>query len=367
MKKMQSIYQAKLIRIVILCGIVAVLFGLIIMPAAASNFTLNINSGDSSTTWFISGEASLIMNGFDLTPLSINLPVRLDQVSIDVASATPGQLIDVVVYQDANGGSPVDATLVGQKQVDITQTGVFTVTFENPVQITAPVIWVGFYLPVDFQFRADTSGSSVLTYWAWQPNARFELSNLSTAGTIGPANGTAPVNINMNGIARITAGLITDGSVITTPIPTLSAITTNTNRILQIVGDSSTSLAPMIRYPFCQPVLYDIADVGQTYQNGIRWFCRVVPNSLSPSTPQGYTRIGVLFDIFVFGVESGVTKLPYPITHCIDPDDLYQDRAVIGLAHGAPRQWEILPTVRYGAFICAEVNYAGSFSAFIPN
>src|SRR5690606_30058278 len=51
----------------------------------------------------------------------------------------------------------------------------------------------------------DSSGSSVFTYWAWTANSTFDLSNLSTAGVFGPANGTDPVKVDMGGIARITA------------------------------------------------------------------------------------------------------------------------------------------------------------------
>ena len=335
-------------------------------PANAGNLVLSNNSGNSSLTWFISGEASLVMNGFDLTPLGVNLPVSVDRVSIDVVTPSPGAAIDVVVYQDANGGSPVDATIVGQKQVDITTSGVFTATFDQPLQITAPVLWVGFYLPVDFVFRADNSGASTLTYWAWQPNARFDLTNLSSAAVLGPANGSEPVNINMNGIARITAEIITDGSETVVPV-TSTTTTTEDNRIFQIVGDAATSLGPMTTYTFCLPVSYDSADVFVTYRGGIRWFCRLVPSSLSPPPPAGYTQTGGTFDIFLFGVESGVTRLPYPVTHCIQPEDAILSRAVLGLAHGAPRQWEILPTVRFGSVICAEVPYAGFISDFVPN
>ena len=68
-----------------------------------------------------------------------------------------------------------EPTLAGSQQVDITQAGTFTVTFTTPVQITQPVVWVGFNLPVGFSFAADTSGTSVLTYWAWTSGGTLRL------------------------------------------------------------------------------------------------------------------------------------------------------------------------------------------------
>lgn len=353
-------------RIVVTSLLLIALFGMSVMNAGAAEVTLTNNTGTSSSVWFITGEASLVMNGFDLQARGISRPTRINRVSIDVAVATPGIPVEVVIYEDANGGSPIDATLVRRTQVDITTTGVFNVDFSDPVVINQPVVWVGFYLPVNFQFRADRSGTSVLTYWAWQPNDRFDLSNLSTAGVFGPGNGTAPVSIDMGGIARITAQVITDDTVIPTTT-TPPATTAVSGSIRQVVGPSTADLTPLVSYPSCGVVYYDTQDIIVTYRSGVRWFCQTMSEAYAPRTPDGYTRHGLYFDVYVFGVTSGVNRLPYPVTHCMRPLAQHVERAVIGLAHGAPRQWEILPSVRFGEFVCAELHYAGSLSYFTPN
>ena len=51
--------------------------------------------------------------------LGLGLPATIDKVSIAVDTPVPGAAVTVVVYQDANGGSPVDATLIGQASVNI--------------------------------------------------------------------------------------------------------------------------------------------------------------------------------------------------------------------------------------------------------
>src|SRR5262245_38859588 len=83
-----------------------------ILPANAGAVILNLNSGTDSTVWFISGEASLVMNGFDLDAAGVPRPAAIDKVSIEVNTPVPGSSIDVLIYEDANGGSPVDARLV---------------------------------------------------------------------------------------------------------------------------------------------------------------------------------------------------------------------------------------------------------------
>ena len=172
------------------------LIGLVI-PVDAGNQVLSDNSGDGNAPWHISGEASVVMNGFDLNSLGIQRPAVIDKVSISVITPVPRSAVTVVVYQDGNGGSPVDATLAGSQQVDITSAGTFTITLTTPISITQPVVWIGFYLPVGFTFAADTSGTSVLTYWAWTTGGTFDLTKLNTAQVLGPADGTAPVNINI--------------------------------------------------------------------------------------------------------------------------------------------------------------------------
>jgi hypothetical protein len=361
-----------------LAAVALVLFG-VAGSTNAGDFVLSNNTGASSTVWFISGEPSLVINGFDLQALGVNRPVELDQISIDVVTPVPGASIQAVVYEDANGGSPQDATLAGSTTVTINQSGVFTATFNPPLTITQPVIWVGFYLPVDFEFRADTSGTSVLTYWAWTPGTTFDVTDLGSAQVFGPADGTAPVNIDMGGVARITAELITDGQ---TPQPTTPGsngtvdasldrlVTDEQGRIIQVVGDSNVSLAPLATYDGgCGFLYFDRRDVIVNFNGAVELDCKLIPDTYSPPTPEGYFRLDdQVHDVTVFGIVSpGTNRMPYPITHCLEVQSASRDRAVLGLAWGAPREWEILPTVRYGNVLCADMNYAGSIAAFVPN
>ena len=372
----------RLTRITALIALVVLLT--MTSTAQTGTLVLNNNTSGGSTVWFISGERTLVLNGFDLGPLDLTLPVQVGSVSIQVEVPQPGAPVDVVVYQDANGGSPADATLLSETRIDITQAGNFTYTFPVPVEVTAPVVWVGFYLPVDFEFLADNSGSSVLTYWGWSPGTTFNLSNLNTASVFGPSNGTAPVNLDLGGIARITTSLLTDGvgtettSTIDTTTTTTSTNTTSGDRpnlaaepveeppIRQQVG-SVTDLSPMLAYPDCTVVSYDRADVAVNYRDGIRWFCKFGAEQFAPETPEGYVRRGMLYDVYVFGLNSSSTnRFEFPVTHCITPATANLNTAVIGLAYGAPREWEILPTVRYGAVVCAELFYSGYISYFTP-
>lgn len=350
---------------VLILGMFLVLCAALTLSAGgvlAGDRTLTNNSGTASTVWYISGEYSLVMNGFDLQTFGVALPTRVDRASISVRTPQPGKAVEVVVYQDANGGSPVDGRLAYRQTVDITTAGVFTVTFNAPVTITDRFLWVGFYLPVDFEFLADASGSSVLTYWGWEPNSTFDLANLSTADVLGPADGSAPVNINLGGIARINVELITGSSnSANTPVPGTTA-----TAIHQIVDDSGVSLTPMLAYTTCPLVYYDNGDLGATYGYGVTAYCRPVARVLDPEQPKGYRQTGPLYDVYFFGLPSGTDPLPEAVTHCIKPqaDDL--TRAILGQAYGAPREWHLLPTVRFGELICAEINFTGFLSYFVP-
>jgi hypothetical protein len=311
---------------------------------------LSNNSGDGSAPWHIEGEPSLVITGFDLNALGIQRPAVIDKISILVDTSVPGSLATAVVYQDGNdGGSPIDSTLAGSQQVDITQAGTFTLTFTNPVTVTQPVVWVGFNLPVGFSFLADTSGTSVLTYWAWTSGGTFDLNNLASAQVLGPADGTAPVNINMGGKARITAEITgAGGGTGTTP-----------------AGQGSVNLAVMQPYEFCQDVSHDLDDEYVSYQNAINLHCQIVPSWQSPATPAGYTLRGNLYDILAFKDGGAVEKdLVVRVTHCIRPAAEDIDRAVIGSAYGNPRQWHILTTQRFGDLICAEVRHIGNLAYF---
>ncbi|HYO89855.1 MAG TPA: hypothetical protein VER79_14495, partial [Candidatus Limnocylindrales bacterium] len=303
--------------------------------AFAGAQTLSINANDENAVWFVSGEASLIMNGFDLSSFGVALPAVIDQVSISVSQAVPGQPIEVVVYQDANGGSPIDATLAGRTTVDITGPGVFTATFPQPITITQNAVWAGFYLPVDFNFIADTSGTSVLTYWAWTPGARFDVANLATASVLGPADGTAPANIDMQGRARITVG-ITSG---TTPA---------TTGITQTTGGAA-NISVMATYPACQALLWDTADEQISLGDEINLHCREVSGYLAPANPLGFGRRGPLYDVVMFKPGGVVPqRLRAAVTHCIRPPAEDLASAVIGVTVGAPRTWLLLPTQRFG-------------------
>jgi hypothetical protein len=331
----------------------------VVLPASAGERVLSVNTGDASASWFISGEPSLVMNGFDLNSLGIARPAVIDRISIAVDTPVPGTLVDVVVYQDGNGGSPIDATLAGQAQVDITQAGTFTATLTTPITVTQPVVWIGFYLPVNFEFFADTSGTSVLTYWAWTAGGRFDLNNLSSAQVLGPADGTTPVNINLNGKARITAEITGAGGTTAggTPVPGG-----------QVTGTSDVNLSVMQPYPVCQSLLWDTADEFISYGNRINLHCQEVPSWQSPAAPSGYARRGALYDVQAFEDQGNAVteRLAVRVTHCIRPAAEDIDRAVIGSASGSPRTWRVLPTVRFGDLVCAEVRRVGNLSYFVP-
>lgn len=341
-------------KLILITLIVGGLF--VALPASANNRILSLNTGSANSTWFITGEPSLVMNGFDLNALGVTRPVQIASVSLGVAAPIPGSLIDVVIYEDANGGSPADARIAGRQQVDITTTGTFTVTFATPVTITQPVIWVGFYLPVDFRFLADRSGTSVLTYWAWTPGGRFDVANLSSASILGPSDGTAPVSINLNGKARITVELIGGGTDTTGTTGTTPPVTT---------ADVANTAA-LLNYPLCANLLYDTADELISYGNRINMHCSQPASFLAPVSPSGFTLRGTLYDILAFK-DGGImpSRFEVRITHCIRPDAADIDRAVIGSAWGSPRRWEILPTARLNDLICAEVRYPGNLAYFV--
>ncbi len=325
----------------------------IIAPVSAGDNVLSNNSGTGNAPFFISGEKSLVINGFDLNSLGIQRPAVIDRISIAVQSPVAGTPVDVVVYQDANGGSPVDATLAGSQQVTINSSGTFTVVLTTPITVTQPVVWIGFYLPVDFVFLADTSGTSVLTYWAWTAGGTFDLNTLSSAQVLGPADGTAPVNINMNGIARISAE-ITGANGSTTD----NAVTPG--------GQTGANMSLVGVYSTCPDVGHDLEDEYISYGDQINLHCTIVPVSQSPAPPVGYSLRGNLYDIIAFK-QHGVVEQTfiYRITHCIRPAPADIDNAVIGIAYGMPRQWHILPTERFNDVVCAELRQIGNLAYFV--
>jgi hypothetical protein len=170
----------------------------------------------------------------------------------------------------------------------------------------------------------------------------------------------------MGGKARINVEVITTASITGTPGATL-VLTPGTPIAQQIQGSALASFSPpMSQYPDCGTLLYDQADISETYAYGISIFCKPVVSYLKPEAPDGYNRQGPLYDVYVFGVNSGTDPLPYPVTHCIKPQPDELNQALVGLGQGAPREWEILTTVRYGEYICAELDYAGFVSYFVP-
>ncbi len=356
-------------------GIIAIAAVLFLGRAAAGDTVLVNNSGDGNAVFYIEGEPSVVINGFDLTPLGVGLPVALDAVSISVATIVPGGNIDLLVYQDGNGGSPVDATLIYREQVGIGLTGVNRIELSEPAIITEPVVWVGFNLPVGFEFYADTSGASVLTYWAWTTGGAFELSALSTAQVLGPGDGSEPVNIAMDGIARITAELRTPATEeVSAGIPLGRQILPN------VVQDTSIMRA----YPSCGSLLFDPEDIEITARSSFSLDCEIQHGFHSPwavAQPQDYSlevlRMGTLYKLSSLipqelHVAGAVNALPEPVTHCmrVPAEDLTvavmgEVRAAIPPAH-SPENWVILPTVRFGDLICAEVTEANYVTYFVP-
>lgn len=334
----------KLVLLLFLLGIGTV------FPAAAGAQVLSNNSGSGNAPWTIQGEPSVVITGFDLNSLGIQRPAIIDKISIVVQTPVAGSAVTAVVYQDANGGSPADATLAGSEQFNITQAGTFTATFTTPVTVTQPVVWVGFYLPVGFTFLADTSGSSVLTYWGWTPGGTLDLAKLSAAQVLGPGDGTAPVNLAMSGIARITAEITGAGG------------TTGT----QTAAQSNVDMGVMSYYVGCDNLSHDTADEYISYGDAINLHCTTAATYLSPPAPAGYTQRGALYDVIAFKDNGNVEKdFILAITHCIRPAAEDIDKAVIGLAYGQPRTWQLLTTQRFGDLICAEVRHSGNITYFV--
>lgn len=356
-------------------GMLAFAFLLMAFPGAAGDTVLSNNIGDGNAVFYIEGESSVVINGFDLTPLGVTLPVALDAVSISVDAPAPGSAIDLLVYQDANGGSPVDASLVYREAVALEQTGVNRIELGTPAIITAPVVWVGFNLPVGFRFYADTSGSSVLTYWAWTAGGTFDLTALSNAEVLGPGDGSEPVNIAMDGIARITAELrLAEYEEISVGVPLGRQVFTD------VVQDTSI----MRPYGNCGTLLYDPEDIEISAGSSFSLDCTVESEFNAPSPlaqPQNQQlellRIGALYKLAAQirpeqQVTGAVSTLPVPVTHCVRVAEGDLERAVIGeiRARGGtdpgPEIWHILPSVRFNDLICAEVTVANYLAYFVP-
>lgn len=359
-------------RSTLLTVLLFVLFSVIALPASAGDVYLTNNRGSENAVFFIKDEPSLVINGFDLTPLGMDLPTALDAVSISVDAPVPGSIIDLVVYQDANGGSPIDATLVHRQSVSMNRPGVNRIELDRAAIITEPVVWVGFYLPVDFRFYADQSGSSTLTYWAWTPEGTFDLNSLANAAVLGPGDGTEPVEISMEGIARITAETRTpDYDETAAAFPLTEQMATSSAQDTSLLRD----------YEDCHNLAYDPADNSISTTLSFPLHCRHADTYETPyqiaNPPDQILEVdrrGQLYKLSTFltddqFVHGRPSQLPVRVTHCmrIAPDDL--ERAVIGEvreSETAGERWYILPTVRIGDAVCAEVSVANYLSYFVP-
>lgn len=359
-------------RSTLLTVLLFIAFAAMTLPATAGDVYLTNNRGSENDVFFIKDEPSLVINGFDLTPLGMELPTALDAISISVDAPVPGSVIDLVVYQDANGGSPIDATLVHRQSVTLNRTGVNRILLDRAAIITEPVIWVGFYLPVDFRFHADRSGSSILTYWAWTPAGTFDLNSLANAAVLGPGDGTAPVEIAMDGIARITAE---------TRTPTYEETAAAFPLTEQLATSSAQDTSLMRAYEDCHNLTYDPADNSISTGLSFPLYCHLADTYETPhriANPPDQIleadRRGQLYKLSTFLTDDQLvagrtSQLPVRVTHCmrIAPGDL--ERAVIAEvreSETAGERWYILPTVRIGDEVCAEVSVANYLSYFVP-
>ncbi len=338
-------------------------------PAIAGDTIISNNSGAEDQVFVIEGEPSVVINGFDLAPLGIDFPTALDAVTIYVNRAVPGVAMDLLVYQDANGGSPVDATLIHRQQVSINSTGANRIILEQAAIVTEPVVWVGFYLPIGFSFYADTSGPSVLTYWAWKPGGTFDVNLLSNAGILGPGNGSEPVGIDMGGIARITAELRT---------PFMEE---RDNTVLvgkQFVDDSDQDTSILETYPYCGDLYFDPEDINISADGLFSIECGVNREFEAPTSivqPSGemldVQRAGHLYKLVAripeeLHAPGAVGDLPVPVTHCMRIQSGDLEAAIIAEARDIPERWNVLPSVRFGDLVCVEVTHASYLSYFLP-
>lgn len=352
--------------------------------AQSNTVVLSNNSGTGSTIWQIQGERTMVINGFDLTPLTLPANPTVTAVNFAVSQPVSGQTATLVVYADSNGGPPTDATLIHQQEVNFASSGNVSVPLTQPVAINAPVLWVGFYLPVGFEFQADTSGSSVLTYWAWTSGSTFNVSSLSSAGVIGPSDGSAPVNLDIGGIARLSV-TVSQGTGATTggqPAAPVTGANAPLGRQINTGATADTNL--LNTYPTCDDNLrYDPADINITARGIFQLHCReefrgFAPgqirnlNQVDSSVPGWQLGSGKLYNLHATGEYRSTDpnddpeRLFVPVTHCLVPAAGELNSAVVAIAYGTPHQWDILPTQRYGNLICAEVTHKSYVSYLVP-
>jgi hypothetical protein len=356
------------LAISLLISLVVVLGGL---PAAAQgeSIILNNNRGIENNIWQIQGERTLVINGFDLTTSTLSLPVLIENISIDIFEPLPitdaNARVDVVVYGDADGGSPINAQLLETQQVVFRQAGINTVQFAEPVVVNTPVVWIGFYMPVGTEFRSDGQGPSVLTYWAWTPGTEFNIRDLSSAQLFGPSDGSEPLNFNINGVARITA---TARSGFAERIEENSFLNEDNDTAIQEPQAQSTDV--LRNYGQCPDLFFDTADVSISLRSSVSPTCTTVESWNAPPSPAGYTRRGDPFSIYdlTFYDANGVAiagRVLVEVSHCFPASEADRPRGVIGVASGSPRTWEFLPSAAIGNLVCAEVDRGGNIALFV--
>ncbi len=342
------------------------------LPVLAEDVLLTNNSGLEDAVFFIKDEPSMVINGFDLTPLGMESPTALVSVSIAVETPVPGSSAELVVYQDANGGSPVDAVLLHRQTVSLGRSGINRIELSPAAIITEPVLWVGFYLPVDFRFYADQSGPSVLTYWAWTPGGSFDLTSLASAEVLGPGDGSEPVELEMDGIARITAEVRT---------PNYEEMAANFLLTEQLETGAAQDTSTLQPYDTCDLLLHDPSDHSIDRALSFPLYCRVADAYESPAQIANppdqileVDRRGPLYKLSTFLREDQIvpgraSQLPGRVTHCMQIPAGDIEQAIIGEvreSETAGERWYILPSLRINDYVCAEVSVAHYLSYFVP-
>ena len=271
-----------------------------------------------------------------------------------------------MVYEDPNGGSPIDATLNNQFQISIKDRGIISFEPPSPIIVNSNIIWIGMYMPPGMEFLADNRGNKILTYWAWTPESLINLRDLSSAQILGPSDGTSPVNLDIGGVARITATArstdeITDAGV------------SNLEGVIEINDGASLEVFRYLKnYDGCPSLFYDIGDIIQS-NHIIGPTCRETDSWNAPRSPAGLIRRSnfrnSVYDITFFNDSGNVYTgtIPTAVTHCVAPAITELKEATLGIAYESPRRWYLLPSATFRNLACAEISRGGSLSYFTQN